>query len=136
MNARRYATLMAEYNAWMNANQYDVCARLSDEDRRADLGTFFGSIHRTMNHLVWADQVFIGRLQDCRTPVGNPDDVLFESFAGLRDERVRLDQEILVWSHSLTDELLDGTMQFRRDSERSVPKYVIKPTTAARSRPC
>jgi len=50
---------MANYNTWMNRSTYDTCAGLSDEERTRDLGAFFGSIHRTLNHLMALHRVKI-----------------------------------------------------------------------------
>lgn len=42
---------MARYNAWFNNCLYDACEGLDDAARKHDRGAFFGSIHRTLNHL-------------------------------------------------------------------------------------
>jgi uncharacterized damage-inducible protein DinB len=44
--------LMAGYNQWMNQKLYDVCSQIQDQDRKMDLGTYFGSIHNTLNHIL------------------------------------------------------------------------------------
>ncbi len=50
-----YVQRMARYNRWQNENLYAVADRLSDAERRRDRGAFFGSIHATLSHLLWAD---------------------------------------------------------------------------------
>ncbi len=40
----RFLTLMADYNRWMNEKLYAVCAQMSDETRKRDLGACFRSI--------------------------------------------------------------------------------------------
>src|SRR5258708_30484596 len=52
---------MAQYNTLMNHSIYDACGALSDEERKRDVHAFFGSIHRTLNHLLLTDRVQIGR---------------------------------------------------------------------------
>jgi uncharacterized damage-inducible protein DinB len=52
---------LAQYNRWFNQRLYAACARLSDEERKQDRGAFFGSIHATLNHLVWGDKVWLHR---------------------------------------------------------------------------
>ena len=54
---------MAQYNTWMNRSIYATCAALSDEERKRDLHAFFGSIHRTLNHLLLTDRVQMGPLR-------------------------------------------------------------------------
>lgn len=53
---------MAAYNRWQNENLYRAAAGLSDSERRRDRGAFFRSIHGTLNHILWADEVWMGRL--------------------------------------------------------------------------
>ena len=56
-----YVRLMAEYNAEMNRRLYAAAARLTDAERRTDRGAFWGSIHGTLNHLVWGDTQWMSR---------------------------------------------------------------------------
>lgn len=57
-----YVRKMSAYNRSMNGAIYDACETLSDEQRRQECGAFFGSIHATLNHLLWADQMWMHRL--------------------------------------------------------------------------
>lgn len=52
---------LARYNRWFNQRLYDACDSLSDGERKRDRGAFFGSIHNTLNHLVWGDQLWLAR---------------------------------------------------------------------------
>ena len=75
---------MAQYNTWMNRSIYGTCAALSDEERKRDLHAFFGSIHRTLNHLLLTDRVQMGRFVGAdRTRSfdanGNPIEILARS---------------------------------------------------------
>ena len=45
---------MARYNHWMNDKLYALCAELPDEERKRDMGAFFGSIHRTLRRTLAA----------------------------------------------------------------------------------
>ena len=47
--------MMAAYNAEMNRRLYAAAGRLDDAERRRDRGAFWGSIHATLNHLLWGD---------------------------------------------------------------------------------
>ncbi len=53
---------LARYNGWFNTRLYDACERLDDAGRHAPRGAFFGSIHGTLNHILWGDMVWLGRL--------------------------------------------------------------------------
>jgi uncharacterized damage-inducible protein DinB len=110
---RDYLVLMSEYNAWMNAKLYDVCATLSDEERKRDRGAFFKSIHGTLQHLVWGDRAWLIRFLKWDLPVGKPDEQLFESFEELRAERVRLDGVIFDWVKNMPDAELEKQFPFK-----------------------
>ena len=53
--------LLAHSNRWMNQRLYGACKALTDEERKRERGAFFGSIHRTLNHLIVADEVWLRR---------------------------------------------------------------------------
>ena len=55
----------AHYNRLANQQLYEACARLSDEERRRDLGAFFRSVHGTLNHLVLGDRIWMTRFEGC-----------------------------------------------------------------------
>ena len=65
-----YVKRMARYNRWQNQNLFGVADHLSDEERRRERGAFFGSIHKTLSHLMWADQLWMSRLTDVPAPEG------------------------------------------------------------------
>ena len=52
---------MARYNAWQNGNIYNTADQLDEAARRQERGAFFGTIHATLNHLLWADQIWMSR---------------------------------------------------------------------------
>jgi uncharacterized damage-inducible protein DinB len=45
---------MANYNRWQNENLYGTADQLTDEERQCERGAFFGSIQKTLSHLMWA----------------------------------------------------------------------------------
>ena len=65
-----YVQCMARYNRWQNENLYGAADTLSDAERRRDRGAFFGSIHATLNHLLWADRIWMSRLAGTPPPDG------------------------------------------------------------------
>ena len=112
MNAEQ-ATTMARYNRWMNERLYDVCEELSDEERKADRGLFFGSIHGTLNHLLVADKIWLGRFMQEPFSVSGLDEELFADYASLRRARSETDQLILDWTAGLTEAELGGDLHYR-----------------------
>jgi uncharacterized damage-inducible protein DinB len=93
-----YATTMARYNRWMNGKLYEAANMLSDEQRKADRGAFFGSIHGTLNHLLLADRTWLERLHGEPVTMTKPDEELHEDFAALRAAREAMDEKLMVWA--------------------------------------
>ena len=65
-----YVRRMARYNRWQNQNLYGCADGLSDAERRRERGAFFGSVHKTLNHLLWADRIWMSRFTDVAKPEG------------------------------------------------------------------
>lgn len=114
----------ARYNERFNRQLYDVVARLSDEERSRDLGAFFGSVERTLHHILQADRIWLSRfaaggfdfpaLEEAELEYGvqglSPTET--PGFDQLRRERVALDQVILAWIEDLDDEVLGATLRY------------------------
>lgn len=104
---------MASYNRWMNERIYEVCAQLSDEERKQNRKAFFGSIHGTLNHLLLGDKIWLGRFENLPVAVNSLDQELYTDFDDLRTERIATDERIDNWAAGLTDEILEGKLQFK-----------------------
>ena len=63
-----YVQRMARYNRWQNENLYTAADALSEEERRRQRGAFFGSIQATLNHLLWADRMWMSRFAGTPRP--------------------------------------------------------------------
>lgn len=106
------ARLHARYNAWMNEKLYAACATLSDEERKRNCGAFFGSIHGTLNHLLLADSVWMGRFEGKPFAFNSLDQELYASFDELAAQRRTLDERIRRWADGLTDAALEAKLPF------------------------
>src|SRR5215210_7171332 len=84
-----YVRRMARYNRWQNQNLYGVAETLSDEERRRERGAFFGSIHKTLSHLLWGDRIWMSRFMGGPRPQGGiPESVsMYPDWDGLKRER-------------------------------------------------
>jgi uncharacterized damage-inducible protein DinB len=107
-----YARTMAAYNAEMNRRVYGAASRLSDEERRADRGAFWGSIHGTLCHNLWADCMWMSRFGVCKRPqVPIADSArLVEGFEDLKAQRQDFDQVMISWAERLSPSDLDGRL--------------------------
>jgi uncharacterized damage-inducible protein DinB len=103
---RAYVQRMARYNRWQNQNLYGVADALSDAERRKERGAWFGSIHKTLSHVLWADTIQMSRFTTAvsKPSVGIPESVsLYPDWNVLKDERGRFDQVIIDWADSVAD---------------------------------
>ena len=103
-----YAELMARYNQWMNQSVYLAASQLSDQDRKADCGLFFKSIHGTLNHLLLCDRMWLDRFkgQIPSADLKALDQELYSEFTELKKARDELDLKILDWAASLEETVL------------------------------
>jgi uncharacterized damage-inducible protein DinB len=110
--APAYVATMARYNAEMNRRLYDAASRLTDEARRQDRGAFWGSVHGTLCHLLWADTIWMSRFDGWATPAAtireSPN--LIEDFAELRAARGDADARLIDFAHKVSDDWLEGDL--------------------------
>lgn len=107
-----YTRTMQTYNRWMNDRLYDCCSKLSDEERKRDVGAFFKSIHGTLNHLLLGDRIWLGRFTGKPFVVKALDQELYSDFTQLRSERKATDAAISDWSSSLSEADLAGELSY------------------------
>lgn len=108
-----HAVTMARYNQWSNNNLYNVCAELTHEERKADRGLFFHSIHGTLNHLLLGDKVWLGRFKNELFQVTGLDQELYSEFEALRDARTEMDETIIDWADTLSASALAADLHYR-----------------------
>ncbi len=106
---------LARYNRWMNERLYALAEMVGEEQRRRDLGAFFGSIHRTLGHLLLADRIWLGRFGawDAVTPASLAAE-LCPVFADLRRERGTTDDAIDAYVAALDDTRLAAPLRYLR----------------------
>jgi uncharacterized damage-inducible protein DinB len=103
---------LAEYNEWMNTRIYAVCEQIPDAERKAQRNAFFGSIHATLNHLLLADRVWLGRFQQSPDSVTRLDTILCDDFDDLREARVAEDARIDRWVTTLDQDALASALTY------------------------
>lgn len=117
---------LARYNSWFNQRLYDACEQLTDDERKRDRGAFFGSIHNTLNHLLWGDRLWLARFaaQDGvdagafsggvldMPPAAVHATVLCDDWAELRTQRARLDAAIEAWLAAMPADLPLRSMRY------------------------
>jgi uncharacterized damage-inducible protein DinB len=127
---RSYVQCMARYNRWQNENLYRVAGGLSAEERQRERGAFFGSIHKTLSHLLWGDQAWMSRFTNVPPPeVGIAGSVtLYSDWGTLKSQRAAFDQTIIDWADTVEDAWLAADLTYyslATHSEWTRPRWVL-----------
>jgi uncharacterized damage-inducible protein DinB len=103
-----YVRTMADYNAEMNRRLYAAADRLPDAERRRDRGAFWGSIHGTLNHLLWGDQIWMSRFDGWEPPdvVQKDSAGMVADYEALKARRIEADGKLQDWATRVTPEWL------------------------------
>lgn len=105
--------VMARYNAWANARLYEACARAGEEECARPRPSFFGSILNTLNHVLVADMLWLGRFSGREaTGITAVDQILHPTLAGLAPARSDFDAVIVAFFDAL-DGPLDENFTYR-----------------------
>jgi uncharacterized damage-inducible protein DinB len=107
-----YVRTMAAYNAEMNRRLFGAAAALSDAERRAPRGAFWGSIHGTLTHILWGDRRWMSRFDGWpkpATPIKESAQMI-EDFAELAATRAEADAGIIRWAGNIDDAWLGEDM--------------------------
>jgi len=120
--------MMAAYGAWMNGRLLELCGRLTDIERKRDLGAFFKSIHGTFDHLIYGDVAWMGRFTGSPMPAKRIGEVVHESWDDLGTARRVMDERMESWAADVTEAWLVETMAYVsvNDSKtRVLPRWVL-----------
>jgi uncharacterized damage-inducible protein DinB len=66
-------------------------------------GAFFGSIHKTLNHLLWGDRSWMSRFTDMPKPQGGTRDSvsLYPDWGELKAARAEFDRTFIDWADTI-----------------------------------
>jgi len=122
-----YCQLLARYNRWMNERLYAVVGEFDASERTRDRGAFFGSMHGTLNHILWGDRVWLGRFtgEPCTVKAFGSD--MYADFAELVRQRDETDLSILSWAARVTPQWLASMLEYRAASDgrqRRLPAWI------------
>lgn len=118
--------LLSQYNSWMNEKIYHACNQLSEQQRKQNCEAFFGSIHGTLDHIIYADTAWLERLRDNQFTPRDITKGMFDSWQELTKQRFVLDKEILNWTHQLDGKTLNSTFTYKSNVDkktRSAPYW-------------
>lgn len=133
-----HVQMMARYNRWQNENLYGVADKMSETQRREERGAHFGSVHKTLTHLVWADQNWMSRFTGRPAPwfdYGGQewpraprDSVKLElSWDELKRQRTAFDETIVAWAETVDPQWLAQVFSWTHSSGRQIsqPFWVL-----------
>jgi uncharacterized damage-inducible protein DinB len=116
--------LLARYNATMNRQLYEAAAQLPADVLHADRGAFFGSLFKTMNHLIAGDTIWLTRfsqhpagfralapLRSAPIP-GSLTQAFGDTLEELQQRRMRLDAAITALAGELREPDLEQVLTY------------------------
>lgn len=124
MNLKDHFELLAAYNQWMNSKVYKAAGHLGAKELAKDRGAFFSSILGTLNHILVGDTIWLKRFAthpSCHTSLrevanlpkpSSLDEIVFEDFTDLFEQRVWLDRQISCWIDELSESDLDLVLSY------------------------
>ncbi len=124
MQLAAYFHRLARYHAWATQVLLDKSLQhLSDEQWHRDSGLFFGSVHRTVNHLLVTDNIWFARFAEGISPRMALDTELFHErdplVAAWRHAVQRWPDWVERLSHDAAD-MLDGELSYTRNNGETV----------------
>ena len=128
MSSIKQFEMLARYNAWMNKNIFTICDSLGDDVRKKDMGAFFGSIHKTLDHILYGDKAWLERLCDSAYTPRDINKILYPDWQDLKKERFIVDKEIDSWVQSLNECKLNQIHTYTSNvdgKQRSVPYWAL-----------
>lgn len=115
---------LARYNQRANRELYDALSKLTDKARKRGEATWFGSIHRLLNHLLVGDFYWLQRfkpihpssevIRDSRLwpPELSWKHDLSEDFEELKRQRAFIDERIIDWFEECPEDRYDVAFEY------------------------
>jgi uncharacterized damage-inducible protein DinB len=107
---------LADYNRWANERLYAACAQLDVDGYYQARPSFFGSIHKTLNHLLVADRLWMARIAGTSPQGVQLDAELYRDRDALRAARVAQDEQLIDLMDGLDETALDRPIDYRTTS--------------------
>lgn len=104
---------MAAYNCWANEELFEAVGKLSPAAFVAPRVGFFPSIAKTLNHLLLADTIWMGRLEGGGSAgISRLDQQLHDNFPSLQAARRDMDARLLAYVSALTEDDLPAIVRY------------------------
>jgi uncharacterized damage-inducible protein DinB len=116
---------LVEYMNWARQKLLEAVAILSPEERNQDLGGGFGSIQKTLEHIVWAEETWRNRFYGLVQP--GTDAAQLEHLADLKEHWEQIGQQIHQWIAALPEGPVDRVLEYAdsRGNQHTTPISVL-----------
>jgi len=126
--------LLARYNQHMNHSLINATSTLPLSAIREDKGAFFSSILGSFNHILVGDTIWLNRFRHTYDPQNKLavldqlplpkglNDLIFDDWDDFKTARAAVDDAILDWVPSLTDEMLGAHLSYKNTKGISADK--------------
>lgn len=124
---QRHFQMFAAYNKWANTEVYNAAEMLTPQELNQNTGAFFGSLIRTLNHILVADRIWLHRFTGEGSIPSSLDAIIHHDLASLRMSRDLEDKRIIDWINQVSDKDLRGRFKYltipdmRNISQRLAP---------------
>ncbi|MGH1355384.1 MAG: DinB family protein [Thalassovita sp.] len=108
MITNEYIHEMATYACWQNNNVFQCCDDIRSEERLRDRGMFFGSIHKTLDHICVVNRSILTFLNGTLPDRNPPGQTVWPDWEELKSIRVEQDDLLLRGAHEWTEDWLAG----------------------------
>jgi uncharacterized damage-inducible protein DinB len=112
----------ARFNRRADTRLYACVAGLDDDAYRRDRGAFFGSIHRTLNHLLVVDRLWSARITDGEPGIRSLDQILYDGLEALGQARREEDEKLITLVDRLSEAQPQAPVHYRPLSGEALEK--------------
>lgn len=120
MQLATYFGELARYHAWATHKLLADLAALDDDEWHRDLRLFFGSVHRTVNHLLVTDTIWYARFAENTSPRIALDAELHTERAAVCAALKGAVDRWMPWTESLDAVRQDGELVYTRNNGEAV----------------
>ncbi|MFC5609041.1 DinB family protein [Variovorax soli] len=121
MQMESYFAALARYHAWATARLLDEhLAHLTDAQWHQDCKLFFGSVHRTVNHLLVTDNLWFARLAEGVSPRMALDTELYHERDPLAAALKAATRRWSPWLAQVDASRFDGDLVYTRNNGEEV----------------
>ncbi|HEY3325677.1 MAG TPA: DinB family protein [Novimethylophilus sp.] len=117
MSFKQYFLYQADYQHWADDVLFNALDRLDEDTRRETRKLFFGSIHGTLDHLLFFFRKWHARLKGEHYAEGYGE-VLYADWRELKNALRQEIRDLQRWLEYQPEEFFDGRLSYRRTLSR------------------